>query len=145
MSYTPARRYDRPCALLLIGLDGIEAIAREHGADRAVVAMKMVAQVLRTQARGGIDFPARFHTDRLALVLPETPEEGAWALAERVREKVARASFAGPGGKPLALTISVGLAVWQAPGGDSELLLATAEAALEAARVAGGDRCVLGK
>jgi diguanylate cyclase (GGDEF)-like protein len=139
-----ARRYERPCAVLLIGLDALEEIAEEHGADRAAIAMRLVAQIMRTQARGGIDFPARYGDDRLALVLPETPAEGAWTLAERVREKVGQSAFAGPGGVPLALTVSVGLALWQPPDGDSVQLLAAAEAALEDAWASGGNCSVLG-
>lgn len=127
-----ARRYGRPCAVLMVGIDGYDEIVRTHGQDRAEIALRLVAQIVRTQARGGIDFPARFTDERLALVLPETGRDGALVLAERIREKVARAAFAGNSGTALSLTISVGASLWQPPDGSSAKLLDEATEALEA-------------
>lgn len=140
---TRSRRYKRPCSFLLVGIDGLDEIVETHGGDRAEVALRLASQILRTQARGGIDFPARYSDQRLALLLPETDRDGAWTLAERIRDKVSRAAFAGNGGTALSLTISVGAAVWEGPDGTATDLMAEAEAALEAALYEGGDRTVL--
>ncbi|MDB5097647.1 MAG: diguanylate cyclase with sensor [Cyanobacteria bacterium RYN_339] len=127
-----SKRYDRPCALLMLGVDDLAALG-----DDVDTAMRMVSQILRLQLRGGIDFPARFDDARLAMILPETGPDGAWTLAERIREKVASASFAGHDGAARALTLSVGVAIWQAPDQTADELTDDAVDALETARQAG--------
>jgi len=64
-----------------------------------------LAQILITTARDS-DVCARYGGEEFALILHETTEPGARILAERLRAKVAAATF--PGG--LQLTISVGVA-----------------------------------
>jgi diguanylate cyclase (GGDEF)-like protein len=127
-----SKRYDRPCALLLLEVDDLDQLA-----DDAEKAMRLVAQILRLQVRSGIDFPARFDESRMAMILPETTRDGVWTLAERIREKVASVAFAGADGEPRALTLSVGCAMWEGPDQGPTELTEEALAALEDARQAG--------
>jgi diguanylate cyclase (GGDEF)-like protein len=129
---TRAKRYDRPCALLLLEVDDLDEMAED-----AEKAMRVVAQILRLQVRSGIDFPARYDEARMAMILPETNRDGAWILAERIREKVASVNFAGQDGAPRALTLSVGVALWTGADQTPAELLDDALDALEAAREAG--------
>ena len=69
-----------------------------------------LAQILKTGARES-DVCARYGGEEFALILHETTEPGARTLAERIRAKVAAATF--PGG--LKLTISIGVAATGEP------------------------------
>ena len=117
-----ARREGRPGALLLLDLDGFKAIndARGHAAgDRALVA---VAERLRGCVRE-VDAVARLGGDEFLIVFDGI---GAAAEARRVAGRI-RAALAEPlrpddGGALLALSASIGVAVFAGREAPADLL-----------------------
>lgn len=136
-----AARTGRPLSLMLIDIDHFKKFNDEHGHQTGDRVLAGVAKVLRGEARG-IDVVARYGGEEMAMILPETDAEGAAVFAERVRAAVEAASFEGEGGTRLSVTISVGVATWQA-GEARRTFLGRADRALYMAKEAGRNRVEL--
>ncbi|HEX2645907.1 MAG TPA: GGDEF domain-containing protein, partial [Candidatus Dormibacteraeota bacterium] len=100
-----ARRHHNAIAFIMIDLDHFKQVNDTYGHLNGDAVLAELAQILVTTARDS-DVCARYGGEEFALILHETTEPGARILAERLRAKVAAATF--PGG--LQLTISVGVA-----------------------------------
>ena len=87
-----ASRSGRPLSLLFIDLDGFKSINDTHGHLFGSRALVEAAGVIRASARE-TDMVARFGGDEFALVLPDTGSEGAVAVGERIRERIAAHGF----------------------------------------------------
>ena len=86
------------------------------------------------------DFAARDGGDEFVILLPGTDREGAAAVADRLRRDIAAA--AGADGLESG-TVSIGVAAYQPRREDrAETLIAAADAALYAAKAAGGNRWI---
>jgi diguanylate cyclase (GGDEF)-like protein len=83
-----ASRSGRPLSLLFIDLDGFKAVNDTHGHLFGSRALVEAAAVIRSSARE-TDVVARFGGDEFALILPDTGGEGAFAVGERIRERIA--------------------------------------------------------
>jgi diguanylate cyclase (GGDEF)-like protein len=89
-----------------------------------------------------VDTVSRYGGEEFALLLPETTGPGAKAVAERLRAAVAAEPIAVGEGVSLAITVSVGVAVFPADAADEGSLLAAADRALYAAKQWGRNRVV---
>src|SRR5207245_4952039 len=87
-----ASRSRRPLSLLFIDLDGFKSINDGYGHLRGSRALVEAAAVIRGSARE-TDVVSRFGGDEFALVLPETGGDGAFAVGERIRERIAAHRF----------------------------------------------------
>jgi diguanylate cyclase len=76
-------------ALLLLDLDHFKSINDTHGHLLGDKVLRAVAQILRANIKGR-DVAARVGGEEFAVFLPETSLAGAAALAQRIREAVAR-------------------------------------------------------
>src|SRR5204862_2440804 len=104
-----ASRSGRPLSLLFIDLDGFKAVNDTYGHLFGSRALVEAAAVIRGSARE-TDVVARFGGDEFALVLPETGGPGAFAVGERVRQRVDAHRFLAADGLALHITVSVGVA-----------------------------------
>ena len=104
-----ASRSGRPLSLLFVDLDGFKAVNDVHGHLAGSRALVEAARVIRGSARE-TDVVARFGGDEFSLILPDTGSEGAAAVAERVRERIAGHRFSPAIGLAIRLTVSVGVA-----------------------------------
>lgn len=95
LEYEIARhRYSgRRLSLLLLDVDGLGAINRSYGNRYGNHILQRIAGLLQAAVRP-IDLVARSGLDEFAVIMPETVEDGR-ELAERLREEVLRAQFAG--------------------------------------------------
>ena len=103
-----ASRSGRPLSLLFVDLDGFKSINDTYGHLYGSRAIVEAASVIRASARE-TDMVARFGGDEFALILPDTGSEGAVAVGERVRDRIAAYSFLGEHGLDIHLTASVGV------------------------------------
>src|SRR6185295_14828722 len=85
--------------------------------------------VIRSGARE-TDIVARFGGDEFALVLPDTGPVGALAVAERIRERIARHEFLAADGLAIRLTGSVGVATLPDVAASADGLVQAADAAM---------------
>ena len=142
-------RHSRPVALLMLDIDHFKRINDTYGHQTGDDVLRAVSQILINQTRT-IDVVSRYGGEEFAVLLPETPFDGALLLAERLREHVAlmqlkpRAqanSEKVPADAVLTCTISVGLAMLDRelmPTPDS--LVGAADTALYAAKHGGRNR-----
>jgi len=124
-----ASRSGRPLSLLFIDLDGFKAINDTHGHLFGSRALVEAAAVIRGSARE-TDVVARFGGDEFALVLPDTGGEGAFAVGERIRERLAAHRFLADAGLNQRLTASVGVATLPDVAASAEELVHAADAAM---------------
>lgn len=92
-----------------------------------------------------IDLAARYGGEEFVLLLPETTQDGAMLVAQRVRRAVEQASFrlSADADAPMErLTISIGIAVFPEDARVKSALLEAADAALYEAKARGRNRVV---
>jgi diguanylate cyclase (GGDEF)-like protein len=124
-----AARGGRPLSLLFVDLDGFKSINDAYGHLHGSRALVEAAAVIRRSARE-TDVVARFGGDEFALVLPDTGVEGAKAVGERVRERIAAHEFLAGEGLRIRLSASVGLATLPDVATTAEELLQAADRAM---------------
>jgi diguanylate cyclase (GGDEF)-like protein len=124
-----ASRNGRPLSLLFVDLDGFKSINDTHGHLYGSRALVEAASVMRASARE-TDMVARFGGDEFAVVLPDTGSEGAVAVGERLRARVAAFRFLEPDGLSVALTASVGVATLPDVAASAEGLIQAADDAM---------------
>jgi diguanylate cyclase (GGDEF)-like protein len=87
IEFERARRYKRPLSMVMIDMDGLKVINDAFGHSAGDAALKMIADVIRTETRQ-IDIPARFGGDEFVVLLPEVELKIAVKIAERICSKI---------------------------------------------------------
>jgi diguanylate cyclase (GGDEF)-like protein len=131
-----ASRSGRPLSLLFIDLDGFKAVNDTYGHLFGSRALVEAAAVIRQSARE-TDVVSRFGGDEFALVLPDTGGDGAFAVGERIRERIAAHKFLAGDGLNIHLTGSVGVATLPDVAASSEELVQAADKAMYAVKESG--------
>jgi diguanylate cyclase (GGDEF)-like protein len=133
-----SRRFGSGVGLVLLDIDNFKKVNDTYGHQTGDVVLREVAQVLRATSRE-IDVPARYGGEELAVVLPGTDVEGAFEMAERIREGIQELVIpvVGGDGSTLQVTASFGVASVPRTAQDERGLVAAADEALYAAKHAG--------
>lgn len=118
-----SQRSGRPCALLVLDLDGLKKINDTYGHAVGSRALCRVAEALRAECRV-IDTSARHGGDEFAVVMPDTDAEGARNLAGRLASRVEQ------DGENPPVAFSYGLGAYPRDGQTLDQLLAVADRAL---------------
>jgi diguanylate cyclase (GGDEF)-like protein len=135
-----ARRYSRSLSLLMLDADDFKRFNDTYGHIAGDTALAEMAEVLRAAVRE-IDVVCRYGGEEFSVILPETDAEGAFVVAEKIREAVSSHNFAdAEGERVVTLTVSIGLATYPSTAADQEELLRQADDALYSAKNTGRDR-----
>lgn len=136
-----ARR--RPLSLMITDLDRFKAINDTYGHDGGDRVLREFARRLRQNVRG-IDLACRFGGEEFVVVMPDTDQQVAEKVAERVRAEIAKAPFftSEDGGEGIAVTVSVGVSSLKPYGDRMEDLMKRADIALYEAKSGGRNRVV---
>ena len=105
-----AHRNNRPFVFLLGDIDKFKSFNDTYGHDCGDGVLRIVAQAMRSMLRKQ-DYIARWGGEEFLVVLPETEEDGAHIVAERIRAKV-EATEHQYAGKTLRVTITIGVAMF---------------------------------
>jgi len=134
------RRHERPCATLLMDLDNFKRINDRYGHAAGDAVLVAVASALKRSMRE-VDVVARWGGEEFLVLLPDCGVGAALQRAEQVRNEVARLEIAA---LPMqhSITISIGVAVWQADVPLDEMIT-QADRALYAAKGQGRNCVVL--
>ena len=124
-----ASRSGRPLSLLFVDLDGFKGINDRHGHLFGSRALVEAAAVIRLSARE-TDMVARFGGDEFALIRPDTGSEGAAAVGDRVRDRIAAFRFLRGDGLDIHLTVSVGVATLPDVAASADGLIQAADEAM---------------
>jgi diguanylate cyclase (GGDEF)-like protein len=134
------RRYRHPAGLIMLDLDNFKSVNDSYGHPQGDVVLQQVARVLRESSRDA-DAPARYGGEEMALILPHTDLDGAFAIAERVRVaieelRIPRLDHEGD------LRVTASLGVTASADGNKDALIAAADDALYTAKRQGKNRTV---
>lgn len=138
-----AERTGQPLALLMLDIDHFKDINDRHGhalGDQALKAFcRACEQVLRKT-----DVFGRVGGEEFAILMPGTDLATALAVAERLREAVARAAVRSADGQEVRFTVSIGASEVNGRGRHLDELLSQADAALYQAKQGGRNQVVAG-
>lgn len=131
------RRYNAPLAILMIDVDRFKDVNDSFGHLAGDDVLADMGLLLQRSARS-VDVAARYGGEEFVLILPQTDAEGAFRIAQRLREKIAAYKFTFGSGITSHLTVSIGVANYPIQGVESpEELLHAADVALYRAKESG--------
>jgi len=138
--FDEARGAGRPLSLALCHVEHLTVVQGGFGAATSDAVLQAVAACL-AQALRDRDLAVRWGSSELLLALLGTEVAGAARVAERCRQSVAELIVRGPGGEPLSVSLSTGLATLDAhsPWSSVAGLLQAASDALDQTRGVGHD------
>ncbi|MHA3905075.1 transporter substrate-binding domain-containing diguanylate cyclase [Castellaniella sp. WN] len=134
------RRMGSPLSLMMLDVDHFKSVNDHFGHQTGDDYLRAIARALRDNAVRPADLLARYGGEEFACLLPDTGSEAAWAVAERIREAVARLALPNPRAGVPHVTVSIGVATLEGGRAGVRELLAGADAQLYAAKRAGRDR-----
>ncbi len=137
-----SRREGTALAAIMLDLDHFKEVNDQHGHPAGDLVIKFMAHVIQTSVRE-TDLVARVGGEEFMLLLSATSALAAGGVAEKIRQRVAQAPIELGRDMVVQMTISAGVAAWEAGHtGEFEDLYATADGALYAAKRAGRNQVV---
>jgi len=128
-----------PFSVLMIDLDYFKEVNDQYGHQAGDTVLRCVAQRLETSLRK-TDLVARYGGEEFSVLLPETSEVGAMAIAERIRIAMTKDPIT-MDGFTIPVSVSVGISSCSADNAaDPEKLLKEADLALYRAKATGRNR-----
>ena len=127
-------RYQHPFAVVLLNIDHFKQVNDKHGHDIGDQVLVEIADILRDFSRN-VDAVCRWSGEEFLIVLPESEQDGAYLMAENLREKIEDHDFSA-GSK---ITASFGVDVFT-QGDEINDLLKRVETALGNAKENGRNR-----
>lgn len=138
-----AYRFGQPLSLLLLDIDHFKKFNDTYGHLVGDDCLQMVANGIRRCVTRPQDLAARYGGEEFVVLLPDTPEEGALRVAEKIRQQIEETGFQ-ISDKVLHLTVSVGVcAVCPHDADATKAIFRWADEALYEAKGQGRNRVVV--
>ena len=136
-------RHQEPLSVLMVDIDHFKEFNDTYGHATGDRVLQTVARAMQDALRKP-DICARHGGEEFAVLLPSTPGENAYHVAERVRRTLSGTRYTGLGLPAEAnITISVGVATCPRDATELDALMELADKALYRAKAAGRDQVVL--
>ena len=134
------QRYHHPLSLFILDIDHFKQVNDTYGHAAGDQVLIKLAEVSRRLLRA-TDICGRLGGEEFVGLLPETPADQAYTVAERLRETLAETPVATPAGE-IRFTVSIGIAT--ATPGDRSIddLIRVADEAMYEAKAAGRNKVV---
>jgi two-component system cell cycle response regulator len=140
--FAVTKRYPTSLSCLMVDVDHFKRINDLYGHEAGDRVLRGVASRLSSRLRE-VDTAARFGGEEFAVLLPQTPKQGATIVAERIAGVVRREHFEFTDGSA-SVTVSVGVAESRdVTGSAPEALIKAADTALYLAKSRGRDQVVV--
>jgi diguanylate cyclase len=133
----------RPFSMLLFDLDRFKMLNDNYGHDIGDKVLLGISQIAKTTLRTS-DWLSRWGGEEFLAILPDTDENGALKIAERLREEIEKFSISFNDQK-INTSASIGIANYPRDGDTSDFLVKAADAALYEAKKSGRNRVVEAK
>ncbi|MFC1576237.1 diguanylate cyclase domain-containing protein [Candidatus Omnitrophota bacterium] len=124
----------RPCAFILVDIDGFREYSDKKGAAQTDVALKKVAHFIGEVA-GPLGKAGRIDHNLFALVMPEVNKKGALEVAEKARSGIGKLVLSPD--ETDRVTVSCGVSENPIDGSDSEHIFKKANSSLSEAKKKG--------
>lgn len=135
-----AKRQKQPFSIIGIDLDYLKKINDTYGHSYGDIAIKTIAEVLKTNARS-VDVPARMGGEEFNVLLPGISSDGAMIAAERIRKSIENVEINTIG----HITGSLGVATYYEHTENIEELLELTDQAMYTSKRNGRNRVTLAK
>ena len=133
-------RHGEPLALAMIDLDAFKPINDQFGHVLGDKVLRAVGSAITKSVRVS-DIAARYGGDEFAVILPQTPAEGAMRVCERLLRNISEVTLQDETGRTFRITASLGLAYYPADDVETpEDLVHSADGALYGAKRSGKNR-----
>ena len=134
-----ANRYRHSLSLLILDIDNFKNINDTFGHHGGDSALMKISETLRAKTRQS-DFPSRYGGEEFVLILPETDQESALQVANKIQDEIRACTF-GSNNKHFSLTVSIGISSTSNQDySDWNQMLQDADRALYVAKNNGKDR-----
>jgi diguanylate cyclase (GGDEF)-like protein len=133
------RRHEHSCSLIMIDLDFFKKINDNYGHPTGDNVLKKISDIFMDCTRE-TDIVARCGGEEFAIILPETPGEGAMIVAEKIRKTTEETKFYSTASIQISVTVSLGVATFPEDAEVTETLIDKADQALYAAKHGGRNR-----
>jgi len=137
-----AKQARKPLSLLVLDIDHFKSINDTHGHDVGDEVLREFARRMTDNIRS-IDLACRYGGEEFVVVMPDTDQDFAAMVAERLRKAVSEEPVEVYGGeKALPVTVSIGLAVTGEGVAGPQALIKNADDALYRAKEGGRNQVV---
>lgn len=128
-NFRRSRRYKTPLSLLFIDLDHFKLVNDTFGHLVGSDVLRETAQILRNCTRM-TDVVTRYGGDEFVIILPETTQEEALVVANRIRDAIKAHTFGTRHGIQHRITASIGIATYPDDADNKVDLLRLADQAM---------------
>ena len=134
--FSRARRYSRSLSVIMIDIDHFKSINDQHGHAAGDEVLRQLGQHCSSRLRDS-DFLGRIGGEEFVLLLPDTAQDSAYHVAERMREQLSKTSIVLDNGITLGITASFGVAAMNQEDADFNAILQRADTAMYEAKHGG--------
>jgi diguanylate cyclase (GGDEF)-like protein/PAS domain S-box-containing protein len=119
-------RHRSPLSLIFIDMDNFKPVNDQHGHMRGSKVLREVGFLLRAAIRD-TDVAARYGGDEFVVILPDTDQEAAGRMGERIRKLILGSVFLQEEGLNIRLGASIGVATYPTDALSKEELIRIAD------------------
>lgn len=143
IAFIAAIRYSQPISLLVIDIDHFKLVNDKYGHQAGDECLRVVSSVLLGAISRPQDLVARYGGEEFVILLPDTIDEGAYKIAEKIRQTIETTEI-GFNGQIITLTVSIGVdSVVPKAEDRREDMFGAADKALYKAKRAGRNKVVV--
>jgi diguanylate cyclase (GGDEF)-like protein len=133
------QRYGGTLSIIMVDIDNFKRVNDTHGHALGDQALQTVATHAQAELRT-VDVIGRYGGEEIVILLASTDLQGAWQVAERLRQVLEKANIPNGNGT-LRVTVSLGIASYDSDENpDLDTLIDRADQALRQAKQAGKNR-----